>query len=127
MVYDCIPFFNELDILNLRLHIMDPYVDRFVIEEATMTFSAIVVAAGSGSRAGGDKQWRRLGGKPVVRWSVEALLDAGAEEVVVVVADDVLLGGGQTGRVGHRASPSMGVLRVYGRGARAGADGRVSA
>ena len=39
MVYDCIPFFNELDILNLRLHIMDPYVDRFVIEEATMTFS----------------------------------------------------------------------------------------
>ncbi|MCR5503124.1 MAG: glycosyl transferase GT17 family protein [Lachnospiraceae bacterium] len=39
MVYDCIPFFNELDILNLRLHILDPYVDRFVIEEATVTFS----------------------------------------------------------------------------------------
>lgn len=39
MVYDCIPFFNEVDILKLRLHIMDPYVDRFVIEEATMTFS----------------------------------------------------------------------------------------
>lgn len=39
MVYDCIPFFNELDILKLRLHIMDPLVDRFVIEEATVTFS----------------------------------------------------------------------------------------
>ncbi len=39
MVYDCIPFFNELDILRLRLHILDPYVDRFVIEEATVTFS----------------------------------------------------------------------------------------
>lgn len=39
MVYDCIPFFNELDILNLRLHILDPYVDRFVIEESTVTFS----------------------------------------------------------------------------------------
>lgn len=39
MVYDCIPFFNELDILKLRLHILDPYVDRFVIEEATVTFS----------------------------------------------------------------------------------------
>lgn len=39
MVYDCIPFFNELDILKLRLHIMDPFVDRFVIEEATVTFS----------------------------------------------------------------------------------------
>lgn len=39
MVYDCIPFFNELDILKLRLHILDPIVDRFVIEEATVTFS----------------------------------------------------------------------------------------
>ncbi|MDB5422155.1 MAG: 2C-methyl-D-erythritol 2,4-cyclodiphosphate synthase [Brevundimonas sp.] len=48
-----------------------------------MTFSAIVVAAGSGSRAGGNKQWRTLGGKPVLRWSVEALLDAGAQVVVV--------------------------------------------
>ncbi|WP_428149187.1 bifunctional 2-C-methyl-D-erythritol 4-phosphate cytidylyltransferase/2-C-methyl-D-erythritol 2,4-cyclodiphosphate synthase [Brevundimonas sp.] len=53
-----------------------------------MSFAAIVVAAGSGSRAGGDKQWRPLGGKPVVRWSVEALLKAGAEEVVVVVSAD---------------------------------------
>ena len=48
-----------------------------------MTFAAIVVAAGTGSRAGGDKQWRTLAGKPVLRWSVEALLDAGAEVVVV--------------------------------------------
>ena len=49
-------------------------------------FAAIVVAAGSGSRAGGAKQWRNLGGKPVVRWSVEALLSGGAEDIVVVVA-----------------------------------------
>ena len=49
-------------------------------------FAAIVVAAGSGSRSGGAKQWRVLGGKPVVRWSVEALLKAGAEDVVVVVS-----------------------------------------
>lgn len=48
-------------------------------------FAAVVVAAGSGSRAGGAKQWRPLGGKPVVRWSVEALLAAGASEVVVVI------------------------------------------
>lgn len=39
MVYDCFPFFNELDILKLRLHILDPLVDRFVIEESTVTFS----------------------------------------------------------------------------------------
>lgn len=48
-------------------------------------FAAIVVAAGSGSRAGGAKQWRALGGRPVIRWSVEALLQAGACELVVVV------------------------------------------
>lgn len=51
-----------------------------------MRFSGIIVAAGSGSRAGGDKQWRTLGGKPVLRWSIEALLNAGADEVVIVVA-----------------------------------------
>lgn len=39
MVYDCIPFFNELDILKLRLHILAPLVDKFIIEEATVTFS----------------------------------------------------------------------------------------
>lgn len=39
MVYDCIPFFNEIDILNLRLHILAPLVDKFIIEEATVTFS----------------------------------------------------------------------------------------
>ena len=50
-----------------------------------MSFSAVVVAAGSGSRAGGPKQWRPLGGKPVVRWSVEALLHAGAEPVIVCI------------------------------------------
>ena len=48
-------------------------------------FAAVVVAAGPGSRAGGAKQWRRLGGRPVVRWSVQALLEAGASEVVVVI------------------------------------------
>lgn len=51
-----------------------------------MTFSGIIVAAGSGSRAGGDKQWRDLGGRPVLRRCVEALLAAGAEEIVVVLA-----------------------------------------
>jgi 2-C-methyl-D-erythritol 4-phosphate cytidylyltransferase/2-C-methyl-D-erythritol 2,4-cyclodiphosphate synthase len=52
-----------------------------------MEFSAVIVAAGSGQRAGpgGAKQWRLLGGKPVARWSLEALLAAGALEVVVVI------------------------------------------
>ena len=51
-----------------------------------MSFSAIIVAAGTGARAGEAKQWRRLGGRPVLRWSAEALLSAGASELAVVVA-----------------------------------------
>ncbi len=39
MVIDLIPFFNEIDILRLRLGILSPYVDKFVIEEATVSFS----------------------------------------------------------------------------------------
>ena len=41
MVYDCFQFFNELDILKLRLRILNPVVDKFVISEATTTFSNI--------------------------------------------------------------------------------------
>jgi 2-C-methyl-D-erythritol 4-phosphate cytidylyltransferase/2-C-methyl-D-erythritol 2,4-cyclodiphosphate synthase len=57
-----------------------------------MSFSAVVVAAGAGLRAGpGEpKAWRMLGSRPVIRWSVEGLLSAGAREVVVVVARDRL-------------------------------------
>ena len=57
-----------------------------------MSFTAVIVAAGEGSRAGPGqpKAWRSLGGRPVVRWSVEALLNAGAAEVAVVVAHDWL-------------------------------------
>lgn len=49
-----------------------------------MVFDAIIAAGGSGSRAGGPKQWRLLGGKPVARWSAEALLEAGARRIVAV-------------------------------------------
>lgn len=38
MIYDCFPFFNELDLLEIRLHELDPVVDRFVLIEATRTF-----------------------------------------------------------------------------------------
>lgn len=55
-----------------------------------MTFSAVIVAAGEGLRAGpGEtKAWRALGGRPIVRWSVEGFLSAGCAEIVVVVAAD---------------------------------------
>ena len=53
-----------------------------------MRFSAVIVAAGAGARAGSGppKQWRRLASRPVARWSLEALLAAGARDVVVVIA-----------------------------------------
>ncbi|HEY7900701.1 MAG TPA: bifunctional 2-C-methyl-D-erythritol 4-phosphate cytidylyltransferase/2-C-methyl-D-erythritol 2,4-cyclodiphosphate synthase [Caulobacteraceae bacterium] len=53
-----------------------------------MDFAAIIVAAGRGERAGGAKQWRDLGGKAVARWSLEALLTAGATDAVVVIPPD---------------------------------------
>ena len=51
-----------------------------------MKFAAVVVAGGAGLRVGGDvpKQWRLLAGKPLARWSLEALLAAGADEIVLV-------------------------------------------
>ena len=39
MVYDCFQFFNELDILKLRMHVMNDVADRFVVSESTVTFS----------------------------------------------------------------------------------------
>ena len=50
---------------------------------------AIVVAAGSGVRLGGEvpKAVRPLAGRPLVSWSVAALAAGGVTEVVVVVGD----------------------------------------
>lgn len=55
-----------------------------------LPFAAIVVAAGQGTRAGQPlpKQYAHWRGKPVVRHSVEALLAAGADPVVVAIAPD---------------------------------------
>lgn len=39
MLYDCFTFFNELEILEIRLHELSDVVDRFVLVEATVTFS----------------------------------------------------------------------------------------
>ncbi len=52
-------------------------------------FAAVVVAAGKGLRVGGEtpKQFREYRGKPLVRHSVERLLEAGAAPLIVVVAE----------------------------------------
>jgi beta-1,4-mannosyl-glycoprotein beta-1,4-N-acetylglucosaminyltransferase len=40
-IYDCFPFFNELDILEIRLELMYDYVDYFIISECDSTFSGL--------------------------------------------------------------------------------------
>jgi 2-C-methyl-D-erythritol 4-phosphate cytidylyltransferase / 2-C-methyl-D-erythritol 2,4-cyclodiphosphate synthase len=52
-----------------------------------MTTTALIVAAGKGERLGGGvpKQYRLLGGKPVLRWAVEALIRHPAVKLARVV------------------------------------------
>jgi len=52
-----------------------------------VTTTALVVAAGSGSRMGGGipKQFRTIAGKPVLRWAVESLIHHPAVKTVRVV------------------------------------------
>lgn len=38
MVFDCFTFLNEFDLLELRLNILDPFVDYFVLVESHQTF-----------------------------------------------------------------------------------------
>ena len=38
-LYDCFIYFNEEHILDLRLNVLDKYVDKFVIAEATRDHS----------------------------------------------------------------------------------------
>jgi beta-1,4-mannosyl-glycoprotein beta-1,4-N-acetylglucosaminyltransferase len=38
MIYDCFTFFDELDLLEVRLNELSDVVDRFVLVEATQTF-----------------------------------------------------------------------------------------
>ncbi len=40
-IYDVFTFFNELDLLEIRLEILDQYVDYFVITECVETFSGL--------------------------------------------------------------------------------------
>ena len=39
MIIDCFPFFNEFDLLEIRLHELSEVVDIFVLSEATLTFT----------------------------------------------------------------------------------------
>ena len=49
-----------------------------------------MLAAGTGSRFGGTKQLALLDDKPLVQHAVDALVDAGVDEVVVVTGHDAV-------------------------------------
>ena len=38
---DAFYFFDEFDLLEIRLNILEPYVDYFVLTESTVTFSGL--------------------------------------------------------------------------------------
>lgn len=40
-IYDCFCFFNELDLLELRLNVLNDHVDYFVISEASVTHTGV--------------------------------------------------------------------------------------
>ncbi|MDE3047984.1 MAG: hypothetical protein KGI83_06500, partial [Verrucomicrobiota bacterium] len=37
-VYDCFPFYDEFDLLDVRLHELQDKVEKFVLIEATRTY-----------------------------------------------------------------------------------------
>ncbi|MFY1707805.1 bifunctional 2-C-methyl-D-erythritol 4-phosphate cytidylyltransferase/2-C-methyl-D-erythritol 2,4-cyclodiphosphate synthase [Tritonibacter scottomollicae] len=57
-----------------------------------MTTAVLIVAAGTGTRAGGGvaKQWRPLAGKRVIDWTIAAFQEAGVDLIMVVRDPDNL-------------------------------------
>ena len=51
-----------------------------------MLIGAVLVAAGSGRRMGGDKLWIEFSGRPAWRWALDTLLAVPGMSWVVVVA-----------------------------------------
>lgn len=54
-----------------------------------MFISTIIVAAGSGSRFGGKKQFYRLHGKPIFVWTLEKFLPVSDEIILVFPKEDI--------------------------------------
>jgi molybdenum cofactor cytidylyltransferase len=50
--------------------------------------AAIVLAAGASRRFGAQKLLAELHGKPVIRWTVEHMVDSGVDDVIVVLGRD---------------------------------------
>ncbi|MGH2460460.1 MAG: 2-C-methyl-D-erythritol 4-phosphate cytidylyltransferase [Chloroflexota bacterium] len=55
------------------------------------SLAAVVVAAGAGRRFGGDKLFRRLGNRPLLAWSLDALEESPLVSLVVLVLSEANL------------------------------------
>ena len=79
-------------------------------EEAGMNAAALIVAAGSGLRAGAGlpKQFRPFAGKPMLRWSLEAFRQNPAIRRVVVVIDDASRAAFEACAAGYDAEIALG-------------------
>lgn len=38
-IYDCITYFDEPMLFDLRLNILEPYIDEFIVSKSTLTHS----------------------------------------------------------------------------------------
>src|SRR5688572_16710555 len=81
-IFDCFLFFNELDVLDIRLHELAPIVDRFVLAEARLTFS------------GRDK--------PLYFHQNRELFAPFLDRIVHVIDDDMATGGDRREREHHQ-------------------------
>ncbi len=115
---------------------MAPTLTAGTLPPVMGTVWVIVVAAGSGSRFGGHKQYERLGGRRVLDWSIEAARTVADGIVVVVTPEhasetepgvDALVVGGATRsgsvRAGLAAVPAEADVIVVHDGARPLAGG----
>lgn len=80
--------------------------------ETAETVWTIVVAAGSGSRFGGQKQYAELDDRRVIDWSVNAARAASHGVVVVVPASDAAQEGGVAGGASRSESVRNGLAHV---------------
>ena len=67
--------------------------DNRVTGDSSADIAVVLVAAGRGERAGpstdGPKQYRKIGGRPTISWTIEALLaHARIREIVAVIHED---------------------------------------
>jgi len=72
-IYDCFTFFNELDVLEIRLRILDPFVDYFVLVEATKTHAGNIKPLYFKENKKRFKKWE----KKIIHISVEDMPDPG--------------------------------------------------